>query len=118
MLQPAQIAVEEGAQIIHAIFEHRQPIDAGAEGEALPFVGVEPASGDDARVDHAAAEHFHPALAAADHAAALLHRPADIDLGRRLGEGEIAGPHAEHDVVALEEGLEEGLQRPFEMAHV
>ena len=46
MLEPAQIAVEEGAQIVHAVFEHRQPIDADAEGEALPLVGIEPAGGD------------------------------------------------------------------------
>ena len=42
MLHPAQVAVEEGAQIVHSIFEHGEPVDAGAEGEALPFVGVEP----------------------------------------------------------------------------
>src|SRR3546814_9681690 len=33
-----------------------------------------------------------------------------------LREGEIAGPQAQDDVVALEKGLQEGLQRPFEMA--
>ena len=27
MRQPAQVAVEEGAQIVHAIFQHREPID-------------------------------------------------------------------------------------------
>ena len=54
MLEPAHIAVEEGAQIVHAIFEHRQPVDAAAEGEALPFVGIEPAIGDHPGMDHAA----------------------------------------------------------------
>ena len=40
--QPAPVAVEERAQVVHPVFEHRQPIDADAEGEALPLVGVEP----------------------------------------------------------------------------
>src|SRR4051794_17344092 len=51
MLQPADIAVEEGAQIVHAIFEHRQPIDAAAEREALPLIGIKPAGGDHLGVD-------------------------------------------------------------------
>src|SRR6478735_12520861 len=69
-------------------------------------------------MDHAAAEHFHPALLTADNAAALLHRPADVDLGRRLGEGKVAGAHPDGDVIALEKGPEERLQRPFQMPHV
>src|SRR5207248_11723026 len=52
----------------------------------------------------------------ADNPAALFHRPADVDFGRRLGEREVARPHAEHDVVALEEGLEERFERPLEVA--
>ena len=32
MLQPAQVCGEEGAQIRHAVFELRQPINAEAEG--------------------------------------------------------------------------------------
>ena len=97
-------------------FEHRQTVDAAAEGEALPLVGVEPHVGDHARMDHPAAEDLHPAFLSADDATALLHRPADVDLGRGLGEREVGGAHPQHDVVALEEGLEEGLERPFEVA--
>src|SRR3546814_20199892 len=54
---------------------------------------------------------------AADDAPPLFLGIADIDLRRRLGEGEIAGAQPQHDVVAFEIGLEEGLQRPFEMPH-
>ena len=68
------------------------------------------------RMDHAAAEHLHPASGPADHALALHQGVADIDLGRRLGEREVAGAQAQHDVVALEERLEEGLERPLEVA--
>ena len=39
MPQPAQIAVKEGAQVVHAVFQHREPIDPGAEGEALHKAG-------------------------------------------------------------------------------
>src|SRR3546814_13321954 len=42
-------------------------------------------------------------------------REPDIDFGRRLGEREIARAQPEHDIVALEERLEEGLERPFEV---
>ena len=39
--QPAQIGLEEGAQVRDAVFQHRHAVDAHAEGEALPFLGVE-----------------------------------------------------------------------------
>src|SRR4051794_33289844 len=98
MLEPADIAVKKGAQIVHAIFEHRQPVDAAAKGEALPFIWVEAATGDHPRVDHSRPEDLHPALPTADDAAALFDRPADVDLGRRLGEREIGRAHADRDV--------------------
>ena len=115
MLEPADIAVEEGAEVIHAVFQHRQAIDSAAEREALPFVRVEAEVRDHARMHHPAPEHLHPALLAADHPASLLHRPADVDLGGWLGEREVGGAHAKHDVVALEEGAEERLERPIEV---
>jgi len=52
MLQPADIAVEEGAQVIHPVLEHRKTIDPAAEGEALPLVGIEAAVPDHPRMDH------------------------------------------------------------------
>src|SRR3546814_3899953 len=92
-------------------------------GEALPVIGVEPAVRDHAAVDHAAAEQLHPRMAfvvaiAADDTAPLFLLITDIDLGRGFGEGEIAGAQAEHDVVALEIGLEKGFERVFEMPHM
>jgi len=108
-----EIAVEEGAQIVHAIFEHRQPIDPGAEREPLPLIWVEPAIGDHARVNHSAAQHFHPAFGPSDHTAAFFGRPADVDFGRGLGEREIARAQAEDDVVALEKRFQKGLECPF-----
>src|SRR3546814_17517055 len=109
------IAVEKRAQIIHSVFEHRQPIDPAPDREALPFVGIEPARGDHLGMHHPRAEHFHPPVTAADDALALIDRESDNDFGRRLGKREIARAQPEHDVVALQERLEEGLERPFEI---
>ena len=49
---------------------------------------------------------------------AVHQREADVDLDRRLGEREVARAQPQHDVVALEERLEEGLERPLEVAEV
>ena len=43
-------------------FSIAEPIDAEAEGKALPLVRIEPAGGDHLAVDHAAAEQLHPAI--------------------------------------------------------
>src|SRR3546814_2049071 len=43
LFRSPEVAVEEGAEVVHAIFQHREPVDPDPEGEALPFVGVEPA---------------------------------------------------------------------------
>src|SRR5690606_34834272 len=42
----------------------------------------------------------------------------DVDFYRRLSEREIARPQPQHDVLALEERLEESLQRPLEVPEV
>ncbi len=107
----------------HAVFEHRQPIDADAEGKALPLIGVEPARRQYMAIDHAATQQFHPGMprriaAATDHAAAIDPGIAGIDLDRRLGEWEIAGAQAQDDVLTLEKRLEKGFQRPFQMAEM
>src|SRR3546814_5296451 len=123
MRQPPEVAVEEGAEVSHAVFERREPVDPDPEGKALPCVGIGPAVRDHPAVDHAAAEQLHPRMAfvvaiAADDTAPLFLLITDIDLGRGFGEGEIARAQAEHDVVALEIGLEEGFERVFEMPHM
>ena len=89
-------------------------------------VGIEAGQFDHPAVDHAAAEQFHPAMVRR-HRRRLppTHPPpvrpvriADIDLDAGFGEREIGRAQAQHDVVPLEEGLEEGFQRPFEMAEM
>src|SRR5690349_19469467 len=86
MRQPAHIGFEEGAQIGHAVFEHRDAVDAHAPGEALVLVRVEPAIAQHVRMHHAAAENLHPILAFAEADLALVAAVLDVDFERGLGE--------------------------------
>src|SRR5579875_2910404 len=88
MTEPAQVALVERAQIGDAVLQHRHALDPHAEGEALPLARIDPAIGEHLRVHHPAAEDLEPVAAAAEFA--RLAVPADIDLHRGLGEGEIA----------------------------
>src|SRR3569833_853395 len=63
---PAQIAVEEVAQVRQAVFEHGDAVESHAPGEALIFVGVDAAVAQHIGVDHAAAENLQPVLALAE----------------------------------------------------
>ena len=118
MAQPAQIGLEEGAQVGDAVFQHRQAVDAQPEGEALTAVGIEAAVFHHGGVDHAASQNLHPAAALADPQDAVFEGAADIDLHRRRREGEIAGAEAHRHIVALEEGGDEIAQAALEMAHM
>src|SRR5690606_9734866 len=60
MAQQAPVAFEEGEQIGDAVFQHRDTVDPHAEGEALPFVRVDPGRAQDIRMNHARAENFQP----------------------------------------------------------
>src|SRR5436190_10314148 len=82
MRQPTDIGLEEGAQVRHAVFEHRDAVDAHAPGEALVLVGIEPAIAQHVRVHHAAAENFHPIVAFAEADLALVAAVLDVDLKR------------------------------------
>jgi len=123
MRQPARIAVKERAQIVHAVFEHRDPVDPEAEGKALPFVRVQIDHLDHPGVDHSAAAELHPIVAiiiamSTDDAATTFVRIPNINLDTRLGEGEVGRAQAQGNILALEECFEEGLERPFEVAEV
>src|SRR5262249_51984990 len=53
--EKAQIVLEEQSQVVHPVAQHRQSIDAGAEGIAGVTLGVDAARGENVRVHHAAA---------------------------------------------------------------
>ena len=118
MLQPAHVRLEEGAQVWHAVFEHGEPVDAHAEGEALDLIRVEAAAAQHVGVDHAAAEDFQPVGALAEAQLAALARTLDVHFRRRLGEGEERGAEAHRHGLDLEEGAAERFEHPFEIGDV
>src|SRR5690606_15952330 len=80
--QEAQVAVEEKAQIVDAVAQHREPLEPGAEREADVALGVEP------EVAHHGGMHLPRA---GNLEPAALQRAAlelEVDLRRGLREGE------------------------------
>ena len=119
--QEAQVAVEEDPDVRDPVAEHRDPLDAHPEGEALVPLRVDPSVLEDDRVDHPRAEDRHPARSPAGRAAgAAADEAADVEGDRRLGERVVAGPEAggralaEHRVGELDElALEVRQVRPL-----
>src|SRR5207248_2721443 len=85
---------KEGAQVRHPILEHSDAIDAQAPGEALIFVGIEPAIAQHIRMHHPATENFQPILALAKTDLALLAPALNIDFERGFGEGKVRWTYA------------------------
>src|SRR5437879_913122 len=84
VLQPADVAGEHVAQVRHAVLESPQPVDAEAEGEALPGVGVEAAIAQHVGMHHPAADDLHPVVALADLDVAARSVAAHVHLGAGL----------------------------------
>src|SRR5882757_7378058 len=118
MAEPAHVAVEKLAQIGHAVFQHRDAVDAHAPGKALIDIGIDAAGAQHVRVHHAATENLEPILAFAETDFALVAPALDVDLERGLGEREERRPEAHVDVIDLEERLAELVQNPFEVAEM
>src|SRR5689334_20995201 len=53
--EEAQIVLEEQAQVVHAIAQHREAVDAHAEGIARVLLGIDAAGLEHLRMHHAAA---------------------------------------------------------------
>src|SRR5688500_11699541 len=108
LAQEAHVVVEEASQVVDAVTQHREALDAQAEREAGVAFRIDADVTQHVRMDHAAAEHLQPARAAVR----LL--PSDVHFRRRLGEREIARtePHFE---IALEERAHEFAQRALEV---
>ena len=118
MAQPAQIGVEEGAQIGDAVFQHRDALDPHAEGEALVLGGIDaailPAPWDaPCRSRGFRASRRRRRSSVRRPCASSRYRPRP-----RLGEREIARAEAHRQIVDLEEGAAELDQAALQMAHM
>ena len=109
VIDPAKVRVEEVAQIRQAVFEHRQPVETDAPGEALIDLGVDAAIGQHVRMDHAAAEDFEPILTLAEANLPARTAALDVDLERGRSEGKEARAEAHAHMRHFEERLAEFL---------
>src|SRR6185503_7726367 len=115
LLEEPQVAAEEVSDVVEVVTHHHESIQAEAESETLPALGVDVPRPQDVRMHHAAAAELDPSRLLAHAAAVRAERAADVELEARLDEGEVAGPQP-HLEVALEELAQEALQRPDEMS--
>src|SRR5712664_562935 len=100
--EEAHVVLEKNLDIIDAVLQHREAIDAYAEGKAADFFRVVIHEAVDGGIDHARAEEFNPrgALAFRARSAAggrtcsAAKWAGDVELDGRLGEREIAWPEA------------------------
>ena len=101
-------------------FQHRDTVDANAPGEALIHVGIRFPQLPQHVVDAPCRSRGFRANPRPSPKTdlAVLARALNVDLHRRFGEGEEARPEAHRDPRHLEEGLEELLQHPFQIAEV
>src|SRR5438046_9154285 len=63
LLQEAHVVLEKDLNVVDAVTQHGQAVDAHAEGEAADFLGVVIDEAVDGRVHHSRAEEFDPARA-------------------------------------------------------
>ena len=114
-LKDSEVVFPERADLGDVVAELGRPLEAAAESEAAPLLGVDPDVLEHLRVDHPGAPQLDPAGELA-HAAALevAVRAGDIGLDGRLGEGEVvrAEPHL---AVVAEEHAHDVQKRPLEI---
>src|SRR5437867_9678242 len=77
--QEADVVLEKDLDIVDAVFEHCQAVDADTEGESADSFGVIVHETVDGRIDHAGAEEFDPgcALRSEEHTSEL-QSPYDL----------------------------------------
>ena len=97
------VVVVEHPDIRNAMPEHRDALDADAEGEARVPLRVVADMLEHVRIDHASAEDLHPAVA-----------PRDVNLDARLGERKEARAQADL-AVGAEELLRQMVERALEV---
>src|SRR5207248_1786650 len=102
------VVLKKDLDVINAVAQHGQAVNAHPEGEAADFFGVVVNEAIDRGIDHARAKKLDPARALAfgtdaspgGRAAPAAENAGDIEFDRRLGERKIAGPEARLDARA------------------
>ena len=94
--EEADIVLEVEAEVLDLPFEHGDALYTHSEGETGVLLGVDAAGFQDVGIHHAGTHDLQPAGALADIAAlAAADVAADVNLGARLGEGEVGGTHTD-----------------------
>src|SRR5258708_16975844 len=90
-MQEAQVVAGEQPDVVDAVAQHGDPLDAQPEGEAAIFVGIVANIAQHARINLAGAAHLEPAAVLTDAAAAATADDAVyVELGAGLREREVA----------------------------
>src|SRR5690606_19691916 len=61
LLEKTQVVLEEQTQVVHAVTQHREPLDSHAECVAAVLLGIDAHVTEDVRMHHAAAQDLEPA---------------------------------------------------------
>src|SRR6266850_3906408 len=72
--EEAHVVLEKNLNIVDAVLQHRESIDADAEGEAADFFRVVIHEAVDGGIDHARAKEFNPRRALAFRTGAAIRR--------------------------------------------
>ena len=99
------------------VFKHSDPLKSKTEGKARIFLGIDATARKYLGVDHTCTEDLYPTLALAKTAAlAAAGKAGNVNLGRRLGEGEVVGTEADFRFLT-KEVLCEKLKRTLKITH-
>ena len=111
----AQVVLEEETQIIYAITQHSQTLDAHAKGESRVALRIDPGHFEHPGVDHSATHNLEPPGMATNPAAVATAMYAlNIDLSARLYKREV-GRAKTNSEFFFEKHLQELLNQPFEI---
>src|SRR5689334_8448046 len=117
LAQEAQIVLEEEPDVVHAVLQHRDSLDAHAERPAGDLLGIVADVLQDLGMHHPRAEDLEPARLLADSASlAGAEEAHHVDLRRRLGERKER--RTKPDLAARAEHLaREQIERALEIGH-
>src|ERR1700758_352295 len=115
LLQDAQVVLPEEPDVGNAVALRGDPVDAETPREAGPLVRVVADVSEDSGIDGAGTAHLEPACVLAENAPfAVAEKARDVELDGRLGEREVARPHA-HVAILPEHRSHEMHQRSLEV---